>query len=71
MWELWLLCAHQWRTGGFGLIGLDLPAVLMVAERLGMPVEENLIRKLSALERCELERQASKAKSTEGAADGS
>jgi hypothetical protein len=53
-WELWLACKTQWRAAGFGLIGLDLPAVKVVAHTLGIQWSASLLQKIQALERYEL-----------------
>lgn len=59
-WELWGFCQTQWRSSGFGLVGLDFPACLDLAGQLDIPVTESLLRKLRALEREELRAQADK-----------
>ena len=58
--ELWQLSASQWRTTGFGLTGLDLPAVFAIAERVGIIADELLIRKLRMLEQETLSAQSLK-----------
>lgn len=40
----------QWRTSAFAVIGLDYNAVLSVAAILGIEVDENMLRKIRALE---------------------
>lgn len=55
VWALWTFCFTQWRAGGFGIIGLDYPAVFRVAEVLGIEVTEDLLIKLRYLEHKQLE----------------
>lgn len=48
----------QWRAGGFGVIGLDYPAMEWTSQRLcpRVDVDWRMLRKLQALERFELAR---------------
>ena len=36
MWQLWTETATQWRMGPGGPVGLDYPAVAMVARAIGV-----------------------------------
>lgn len=55
--ELWQHVCTQWRATGFGLLGLDYPAVRTEARHLGIHISYSLMRKLQALERFELNRK--------------
>lgn len=44
----------QWRSSGFGVIGLDYPAVFAVAERIDIDVDDAMLHKLRAVERVTL-----------------
>ena len=59
-WVLWLAVQTQWRAGGFGIVGLDYPALFQIAERMGIEVSVCTMKKIQALERGELEKQANK-----------
>jgi len=50
-WELWQSIATQWRAGGMGLVGLDYPAVALVAELLEIDFDSVMIKKIGAMER--------------------
>ncbi len=52
-----LASASQWRTGGLGFVGLDYPAVYLVAGTLGLTVDEPMLRKIQLLEEEELGRR--------------
>lgn len=58
--ELWLECCTQWRTSGFGAVGLDYNAVHREARRLEIDLSPGLMAKIKHLERFELERQGKK-----------
>ena len=47
----------QFRGAGFGIIGLDYPAVRTEAEEMGLSFTGSLKRKIKALERYTLEKQ--------------
>jgi hypothetical protein len=53
--ELWLAVRTQWRAAGFGLVGLDYPAVERMAERLEIELSFCMLRKIQALERYSLD----------------
>ncbi len=55
-WELWLEVRTQWRTAGFGVIGLDYTAVYREAERLEIDLSPCMMKKIKALESFELGR---------------
>lgn len=55
-WELWLAVDTQWRVAAFAVVGLDLPAVFMIADLFEIPVDKGLFQKLKLLERYELNR---------------
>jgi hypothetical protein len=57
-WELWEAAYTQWRSSGFGRTGLDFPAVGLIAGWLEIEMTGPLFRKIKALERFELSRQA-------------
>jgi hypothetical protein len=48
----------QWRTSGFGIVGLDYQAVFIVADTLEIEVNRVVLKKLQALEYFELNRIA-------------
>jgi len=50
VWRLWARVRRQWRHNGFSAIGLDLPAVYMVAGTLGVEMTEQVLDLLLALE---------------------
>lgn len=50
----------QWRTTGFGLVGLDYQAVSQMAEQLKIPLTTCNFKKIQALERVVLNKQAEK-----------
>lgn len=52
-----LAVSSQWRTGGFGFVGLDYNAVFLVAGALGLAVDEPMLRKIQLLEEEELGRR--------------
>ena len=56
VWILWQAAATQWRTGPFGAIGLDYPAVFRVAKIIGVEMHPANLMRLQALERAELSR---------------
>ena len=56
-WDLWCAANTQWRAGGFGLVGLDYPAMCQVAGLLEIPFTRDLLRKIQALEIETLKRQ--------------
>ena len=62
--RLWLAAQTQWRSAGFGLIGLDYTALGLVAGWLRPPVDldPHCFDKLQALERFELARVNGKPK---------
>ncbi len=55
-WELWIECQTQWRTSGFGRVGLDYNTVYAEAERLEIDLSICTMKKIKALERYELSR---------------
>ena len=63
--HLWQSIRTQWRAAGFGLVGLDYPAVRGEAEKIGINTDTCNWRKIQALERCELKIQS------EGTGNGS
>lgn len=75
-WDLWQSVATQWRASGFGLIGLDYPAVRYVAGLLGITMDDAVLQKLQVLESSTLMSQMETAKkatatsSTKGNARG-
>ena len=60
----------QWRATGFGVVGLDYPAVFAVAERMGMEIDEEMMHRIRAVERVELTEQAKRAKKPQEKTDG-
>lgn len=58
--RLWLAAGTQWRSAGFGLVGLDYAALALVAGLLRPPVDldPHCFDKIQALERFELARAA-------------
>lgn len=57
-WELWLWVNTQWRAGGMGIVGLDYPAVYLVAGQLGIEMSTCLMGKIRALENAVLTKLA-------------
>lgn len=57
--RLWQCCQTQWRTSGFGLVGLDYPAVERMADLLVPRVRMTgvVLAKLQQLEAYELRMQ--------------
>lgn len=49
--------SSQWRVGGFGFVGLDYPAVYLVAGTLGLTMDADLLGKIQLLEERELDRR--------------
>ena len=49
-WDLWTMVQTQWRASGFGLIGLDYPAVRLVAESVGILWTGDLLSQIRAME---------------------
>ncbi len=62
VWELWQSVATQWRASGFGLIGLDYPAVRYVANLLGVTIDDAVLLKIQLLESLTLTNQMETAK---------
>jgi hypothetical protein len=50
VWQVWCLASTQWRSGPSGILGLDYPAVRLVAETLGYDWTPGLLLELQALE---------------------
>lgn len=50
-WELWAAVQTQWRVGMGGPIGLDYPAVWLVAETMGVEMHSANLGRIRALER--------------------
>lgn len=50
-WRLWTACQTQWRVGGAGPVGLDYPAVWLVAESMGIEMHAANLGRIRALER--------------------
>lgn len=49
-WQVWCRANTQWRTSAAGILGLDYPAVRLVAESLGFDWTPGLLRGLQDLE---------------------
>jgi hypothetical protein len=62
VWDLWQSAATQWRASGFGLIGLDYPAVRFVAGLVGVTLNDAVLQKLQVLEGLTLMSQMETAK---------
>lgn len=56
VYEIWVLCCTQWRSNGFTLFGIDLPAVFQIADIYGIEITPGFILKIKALENFELAR---------------
>jgi hypothetical protein len=54
-WDLWTMVQTQWRASGFGLIGLDYPAVRLVAEAMEIAWTGDLLSQIRAMESKTLE----------------
>jgi hypothetical protein len=50
VWTVWCAAGTQWRSGPGGILGLDYPAVRLVAEALGFDWTPGLLRGLQLLE---------------------
>lgn len=50
-WGLWAAVQTQWRVGMAGAIGLDYPAVWLVAGTMGVEMHEANLGRIRALER--------------------
>lgn len=48
--------ATQWRSAGFGILGLDYTCLYQEAARMGIELTQRTMRKVKALERNVLER---------------
>ncbi|WP_279388694.1 DUF1799 domain-containing protein [Pseudodesulfovibrio tunisiensis] len=59
-WSLWVASSTQWRSTGFGIIGLDYPAVKLVSETIGMRFTPGLFAKIRLLEMESLARQVAR-----------
>lgn len=66
MWALYEACQTQWRSGGFGVIGLDYPTLFMVADRMSIKVDELMLEKLRQLEFLVLKKQSEPSKKKDG-----
>lgn len=64
-WELWEAVQTQWRASAFGLIGLDYPAVFLVAQALGIKVTESVMDKIRLAEAEVLKQQSEEMKKIE------
>ena len=60
--ELWRASGSQWRAGGMGVIGLDYPAVFLVADKLDIDVDHVMLHKIQAMEQAALLNQRDKDK---------
>lgn len=49
-WELWGEVKTQWRATGFGILGLDYPALYLEAARLAIPLTPRTMKKIKTLE---------------------
>lgn len=59
VWALWRFAGNQWRIGGMGQpIGLDLGAVKVAADALGIDMDRGLLAKLQVIEFDSLKRMA-------------
>lgn len=68
VWDLWQSAATQWRASGFGLVGMDYPAVHFVAGLLGITIDDAALQKIQVLESSVL---ASQIETTKKASDSS
>lgn len=62
-WRLWTSASTQWRVGMGGAVGLDYPAVEMVARAMGVRMDRPMLEKIQALEHAQLNRWAKLRKS--------
>ena len=62
--RFWPNVCTQWRAGGFSVVGMDWPAVLQVADFLGVQLTRHDFAKLRHIESMELQR-LSKGKDSE------
>jgi len=70
VWDLWQSAATQWRASGFGLVGLDYPAVLSVARIMGVTIGDVELQKLQVLESAVLASQIEATKSSDSSTRG-
>jgi hypothetical protein len=49
-WDLWCAAGTQWRTTGFGIVGLDYGALLKIATIMGIEMNERVMRSIMMLE---------------------
>jgi hypothetical protein len=49
-WDLWALMQTQWRSAGFGILGLDYGCLMKMASLLSITWTPGLIKKIQALE---------------------
>ena len=54
-WSIWATIQTQWRFGMSGPVGLDYPAVWLVAESMGVEMHAANLGRIRALEREALE----------------
>jgi hypothetical protein len=55
--DLWMICQTQWRTGGFGVTGLDYNVLFKIAEKiLEIEIDRALLTKIQVLEKYDLEK---------------
>ena len=60
-WRLWTAAQTQWRAAGWGLIGLDYPAVEQLGQWLGIDLRvPSVLRGIQALESAYLDHLASR-----------
>lgn len=57
VWDIWGLVSTQWRTSMSGLVGLDLTAVGVVVESMGLKLDEEMLYWLRHLEMWTLDKQ--------------
>jgi len=56
VFDVFYRCQTQWRSGGFGVIGLDYSVVFKVADVCGVSITPAFVRYINACEQVALER---------------
>lgn len=66
VWFLWTKINTQWRSNGFGVIGLDFPAVFEIAKIYDIEINRSVFEKLKVLENKELIKQQKEQSNNQG-----
>ncbi|WP_459900084.1 DUF1799 domain-containing protein [Desulfobaculum senezii] len=63
-YRLWRAACTQWRATGFGVVGLDYPALFAVADIVDVDVTPRVLELVQGLERFELQRASERNETT-------